>query len=75
MTPTSKGWVVFLAAVGMMLSMLSVDIMTLMSWDEVLTPIFIGTIFGHLAAVIAAFVGGKLIPPIRDPTMRTRNGE
>jgi hypothetical protein len=59
----------------MLLGTLAVDITALMNWSEVFKPLFIGTMFGHIAAVIAAFVGGKLIPPDRDPTMRTRQGE
>lgn len=73
MTPTSTGWTLLIAAIGMMLGMVAVDITTLMNWSEVFKPVFVGTMFGHLAAVIAAFVGGKLIPPNRDETLRTRS--
>lgn len=78
MTKTTTGWVVFIAAIGMMFSLLSVDIVALKDFNEMATPLFIGTFMGHIAAVIAAFIGGRLIPEPpepRDPTMRTRTGE
>jgi len=68
MNKTTAGWLVFLAAIGMMFSLLAIDIMALSNWNEITKPIFVGTFLGHIAAVIAAFVGGKLIP-------ETRNGE
>ena len=73
MTPTAQGWTVFIAAVGMMLGLLSVDVSHLTTWSQVTQPGFIADLFGHLAAVIAAFIGGKLIPENRDQTMRTRS--
>jgi hypothetical protein len=63
---TSTGWIVFIAALGMMFSLIAVDISQLDHWAQATTPGFIGQIIGHLAAVIAAFVGGKLIPTDRD---------
>lgn len=75
MTPTTTGWVVFLAAIGMMFGLLSVDIVALKNFDEMYTPLFVGTFLGHIAAVITAFVGGKLIPPTRDGTERTRSSD
>jgi hypothetical protein len=74
MTPDKKtyGWVIFIAAVGMMASMVAVDISALMGWGEAVKPVFVGTVIGHLGAVIAAFVGGKIIPEDRNPTERTR---
>lgn len=62
MTQTTTGWIVFIAAIGMMFGFLAVDIAQLKGWEELFTPSFIGTCMGHLAAVITAFVGGKLIP-------------
>ncbi len=72
MTKTTTGWVVFLASVGMMFGLLSVDIVALKDFNELYTPLFVGTFMGHLAAVITAFVGGKLIPLERDDNLRTR---
>lgn len=72
MTKTTTGWVVFLSAIGMMFGLLSVDIVALKDFHEVLTPLFIGTFLGHIAAVIAAFIGGKLIPESRED-QRTRS--
>ncbi len=65
MTQTTTGWVMFVGAIGMMFGLLSVDIAALDSWSAVQTPVFVGTTIGHVAAVIAAFVGGKLIPTER----------
>jgi hypothetical protein len=72
MTQRQTGWVVFAAACGMMLGMLSVDVASLMNWGEIRTPVFVGTTLGHVGAVIMAFVGGNLIPEKRDPEQRTR---
>jgi hypothetical protein len=58
----TAGWLVFVAAIGMMLGLLSVDLTHLKGWNEATTPAFVGTALGRLAAVIGAFVAGKLIP-------------
>lgn len=75
MNKTTAGWVVFLSAVGMMFSLLAIDIIALKDFGEVYTPLFVGTFLGHVAAVIAAFVGGKLIPETREDTKRTRKDD
>ncbi len=75
MTPTTTGWVVFVAAIGMMFGLLSVDIVALKDFNEMYTPLFIGTFMGHVAAVIAAFIGGRLIPVTREVGTRTRSGD
>lgn len=67
-TQTTVGWVIFVAAIGMLFGMISVDIVGLKDWNQVQTPLFVGTAIGHVAAVITAFVGGKLIPEGRDST-------
>jgi hypothetical protein len=71
-TKTTTGWVVFVAAIGMMFGLLSVDIMALKDWQALATPTFVGTFIGHVAAVIAAFCGGKIIPENRGPYPMTR---
>ena len=65
-TQTTTGWVVFIGALGMMFGMLAIDIASLKEWSEMQTPLFVGTTLGHLSAVIAAFIGGKIIPAVRD---------
>lgn len=77
MTPKTTGWVVGLAAFGMMLGMIAVDITTLMEWHQMTTPVFVGTTLGHVAATIAAFVGGWLIPTERgaETTLKTRKDD
>jgi hypothetical protein len=70
MTKTTTGWIIFVAAIGTMFSLLAVDISVLSDWNAAAKPAFIGTFIGHIGAVIAAFVGGKLIPSERDPNGR-----
>ena len=72
MTSTQTGWMIFVAAFGMMAGMLAVDVAALKAWTELSTPLFVGTSLGHVGAVIAAFVGGKIMPIDREPTLRTR---
>lgn len=71
MSSTTTGWVIFLAAVGMMFSLLAVDLASLQNWHEAQTPAFVGSFIGHIAAVIAAFVGGKLIPSAKEQAAET----
>lgn len=66
MNKTNAGWIIFVASVGMMLGMVAIDITSLKEWSEMTTPAFVGTAVGHIAATIAAFVGGKIIPEARD---------
>jgi hypothetical protein len=62
------GWITVLAAFGMFLGLLAVEIAGLRSWADALTTVFIGKTIGHFAAVIAAFVGGKFLPQFTDDT-------
>lgn len=62
MTDAGKGWLFFIAAMGMMLSLISIDIADIETWNEIFQPGFISRMFAHIGAVIAAFIGGKLIP-------------
>jgi hypothetical protein len=61
----TAGWIVFVAALGMLFTLMSADVKSLVSWEAMTTPAFIGTFLGHVAAVITAFVGGMLIPTKR----------
>lgn len=72
-TQTTTGWIIFVAAMGMMMGMVSVDIVALKDFQQMSTPLFVGTTMGHISAVIGAFIGGKLIPTDpRNPADRTR---
>ena len=62
MTQTQVGWTVFLGAFGMMMTLMAVEVANLESWQYVSTPVFIGKAMAHIGTVIAAFVGGKLLP-------------
>lgn len=73
MNNTSIGWIVFVGCIGMMASLMAVDIGTLHTWQDARTPAFIGGQMGHLGTVIAAFIAGKIIPADRDPLDRTRS--
>jgi len=56
MNKTTTGWVVFLAAIGMMFSLLAIDIVALKDFNAMYTPLLIGTFLGHIAATITAFI-------------------
>lgn len=62
MTQKATGYVVFIAAIGMMLGLMSVDVSKLATWHEATTPGFVASVIGHLGAVAAAFAGGKILP-------------
>lgn len=62
MTQQHTGYLIFVAAIGLMATMMAQDIQELGSWWDATTPNFIGTIIGHFGAVVGAFVGGKLLP-------------
>ena len=72
MNSTSTGWMLFIASVGMMCSLLAVDVAKLSQWHDVFQPSFVAIVFAHIGTVITAFVGGKIIPPDRDPNARDR---
>ena len=69
---TTTGWVIFIAALGMMFGMEAVEVSHLPNWQAANTPAFIGSLMAHFSAVAGAFVGGKLIPEQRDPGTHTR---
>jgi glycerol-3-phosphate acyltransferase PlsY len=66
MSQTTTGWLVFIAALGMMCGLLAVDLANLKTWSEATTPSFVGSCMGHVGTIIAAFVGGKMIPAARE---------
>lgn len=57
--------VIFIAALGMMCTLMSVEVNGLATWAEVTTPTFIGTLLAHLGTVIGAYVAGTLMPENR----------
>lgn len=72
MDKNTTGWILFIAAVGMMCGLMSADVARLTNWSQLTTPMFISSLMAHLAAVIMAFIGGKIIPDNRSPFERTR---
>lgn len=58
----TAGWVVGLAALGMTLSLIGVEIREFTSFADAVTPQFVGKAMIHVATVIAAFVSGQLVP-------------
>lgn len=75
MSQSTTGWVIFIGAIGMMCTLLSADIAKLASWGAAFSPAFVGIMLAHLGVVIAAFIGGKLIPVDRDPSTKTRSSD
>lgn len=62
MTNTQVGYMIGIAALGMMLGLIGNEVAELMSWGDAISPGFVGKTFLHASTVIAAFVGGRLIP-------------
>lgn len=62
MSQHTAGWLVFVAALGMMMTLLAAEVVNLQAWADAITPMFVGKAMAHLGVVVAAFVGGKLIP-------------
>jgi len=65
-TKTTGGWIIFIAAIGMLTGAVAADVVRLMNFNEMVTPAFIGGVMLHISSTIAAFVGGKLIPEDRN---------
>lgn len=53
---------VLFAALGMMASLVSGDILALMSWRDMFYPAFVGGVLAHFGAVAGAYAAGKLTP-------------
>ena len=62
MKQSHMGWMIGLAALGMMFGLMGKEVGELQSWGEAFAPGFVGEMLLHASVVIAAFVGGKLIP-------------
>lgn len=70
MTYTQTGWLIALAAAGMLAGLIGAEMASLHSWDEVFAVPFIGKSLLHVATVIGAWISGKLMPqpPRADPS-------
>ena len=75
MTRSQTSGVVLIAAMGMMASLMAVEIMEIVSWSELATPKFVGTLLMHFGTVIGAYVAGRLIPENRDGKSTRREDE
>jgi len=62
MNNKTAGWTLGIAALGTVLVLISADVKNLHSFDEAMTPLFIGGAMAHIGNVIMAFIAGKLIP-------------
>lgn len=62
MTQTQTGYIVLVAALGVMATLVGNEVVNFHSWREALAPAFVGKALIHLGTVIGAFIGGKLIP-------------
>lgn len=72
MSKTTAGWIIFIAALGMMCSLMATDVGKLQDWNEAAKPAFVAVVMAHFGAVVTAFIGGKLIPENRNGKERTR---
>ena len=66
MTRNFAGWTVLVAALGMMMGLMAIEISQIEEWQRVTTPQFVGKSLAHFATVIGAFIGGKLLPTVKD---------
>lgn len=62
MSQKQTGYMIFIAALGMMCTLLAGDVSNLKSWSDALDPAFVAGFMTHLGVVVAAFVGGKMLP-------------
>ena len=62
MTQTGKGYLILVAALGMTAGLIGAEFASLTSFHDTITPAFVGKALIHISTVVAAFVGGKLIP-------------
>lgn len=62
MNAHTKGWLGFLAALGMMAGLLAPEVGALESWSAAFSLAFAGKALAHFGVVTGAFVAGKLIP-------------
>lgn len=66
MTDHQRGYMIFVATLGMMAGLLAPEVANLSEWNDMLTPAFIGKALAHFAVVSAAFAAGKIIPTRED---------
>lgn len=59
-------WIVLVAALGMMSTLMAAEVKELAHWNEILNPSFIGTLMGHFGSVIGAYIAGRLTPDNRN---------
>lgn len=73
MSRHTTGWMIFVAAFGLICIDIGNEIRQLENFPQgMVSGEFIGETLIHIGTVIGAFVGGKLIPENRDPEKRTR---
>jgi hypothetical protein len=65
MTQTTTGRLMILAAFAMLAGLVGTEMAGLTSWEDVKHVDFLGKMLLHLATVISAAVGGKLLPAPR----------
>lgn len=58
----TQGVVVLIAAAGMMLGLLGMELKDVQDWVYATKPEFAGKLLIHLASVIGAFISGQLLP-------------
>lgn len=67
MNNKNMGWIIAIAAMGMMCTLLAGDIGSLTKWSDATYPAFMAGVLTHIGTVVGAFIGGNLIPNMFSP--------
>lgn len=70
MNRKSGGFIILIAAVGMLSGLIGNEISSLQSLAQITTTAFIGKTLIHISVVIGAYISGQMIP-----TAKTFGGE
>ena len=62
MKQARKGRMTALGAAGLMAGLMVAEIAGLQSWAQALAPPFVAKVVGHIAVVIGAYEGGRMVP-------------
>lgn len=64
MNQRTTGWSLFVAALGMMATLVNHDVAVLAEWRDATSPAFVGTLLAHFGVVATAFAAGKILPTV-----------
>ena len=57
----------------MMAGLMGNELVTLKSYSEAATIVFVGKMLMHFSVVVGAFIGGRLIPTSRDTAQQRKD--